>query len=234
MEPSTATVGLDRYWNVALPSPHLAKVGLRGEDSRAGINEFHLGLWSVEHGSGIFLAELYICWGQAQIRWVGACVSHHPYFSPPTRQAGIFPHLRDKETDSRGKWLAQGCSAGWHQSHDWLIKPWIFSSFLTMWGCFVHRGVRWYPFWLSNWLCVKQGFSISPCLTSKHQLHFTMFPHVGITSYNDNPLACLSITNCASNVLWKTRVSFMSFPDKHNFTFGVNVPNGDKMNSFPF
>ena len=46
---------------MALPSPQLAKVGLRGEDSRADINELHLGLQSVEHGSGIFLAELYIC-----------------------------------------------------------------------------------------------------------------------------------------------------------------------------
>lgn len=60
-EPSTATLGLDRYSNVARPPPQLAKVGLRGEDSRAEINELHLGLRSVEHGSGIFLAELYIC-----------------------------------------------------------------------------------------------------------------------------------------------------------------------------
>lgn len=155
MEPSTATLGLDRYSNVALPSPHLAKVGLRGEDSRAGINELHLALWSVDHGSGIFLAELYICWGQAQIRWVGACVSHHPYFSLPTRQAGIFPHLIDKETDPRGSVTRPRllCRLA---PEPWLVNQALNFFFLSHYArLFVHLGVHWYPFWLSNWLCVK-------------------------------------------------------------------------------
>lgn len=51
---------LHRYLNAAFPSPHLATVGLREEDSRAGFNGLRLGSWSVEDGPGIFSAGLCI------------------------------------------------------------------------------------------------------------------------------------------------------------------------------
>lgn len=215
-------MGLDRYSRVVLPSSHLAKVGLKGEDSRARINELCLWSWSVEHGSGIFSAGFCIPWGQVWIRWVAKCVSHDPYFSaPPDKYILFSPFNRQGNRLMRLSDLPKVTL---------LISTWQEPK--SVWDCFFlfhcprlfcSPAASWYPFWLLNWIWVKQGFSTFPHLTSKPQFHFTTFPHVGITSYNYERLTCVSIITCASNVLRKTKVSFIPFPDKNSFPLGVNA-----------
>lgn len=94
-------MGLDLYSHVALPSPHLAKVGPRGEDCRAGINEL------LDHGqlsmalafSQLDCASLEVRCGQDEWLNVSAITPISHYYQTSKY---YFPHLTDKETDSRG------------------------------------------------------------------------------------------------------------------------------------